>query len=127
MIPHTGCLRPFIILYDTMKQEVIVAHDKLVKEEWSCKHCEGYLRVNGLSTDAIKQVLDNAVSVLTYELTVREKEINPENFHIMEKEKNNHPDCFNQWNFPAVWTQSYPLDQFIDVPMHLLFLGIQKQ
>lgn len=25
-----------------------------------------------------------------------------------------------------MWTRSYPLDQFIDIPMHLLFLGIQK-
>ena len=126
MIPHTGCLRPFIISYDTMKEAVLLTHDKLVNQEWSYKECEGYLRVNGLSTDSIKQVLDNALSELTYELTVRDKDTNPENFHIMEKEKNNHPECFSRWKFPAVWTRSYPLDQFIDVPMHLLFLGIQK-
>ena len=126
MIPHTGRLRPFIISYDTLKEAVILTHDKLVKEEWSYKNCEGYLRVNGLSTDSIKQVLENALSELTYELTVRDKDTNPENFDIMQKEKNNHPDCFYRWKFPAVWTRSYSLDQFIDVPMHLLFLGIQK-
>ena len=126
MIPNTGRLRPFIISYETLKEAVILAHDKLVKEEWSYKHCEGYLRVNGLSTDAIKHVLDNALSVLTYELTFHDKEINPDNFDIMENEKNNHPDCFNRWKFPSVWTRYYPLDQFIDVLMHLLFLGIQR-
>ena len=87
MIPNTGRLRPFIMSYQTLKEAVILAHDKLVKEEWSCKHCEGYLRVNGLSTDAIKQVLDNALSVLTHELTVHDKEIHSENFVIMEKGK----------------------------------------
>ena len=103
-----------------------MAHDKLVKEEWSCKNCKCHLRVNGLSTNAIKHVLDNALSVLTCELTFHDKEINPENFDIMEKEKNNHPDCSNRWNFPSVWTRHYPLYQFIDVLMHLLFLGIQR-
>lgn len=86
-MPNTGRLRPFVTLCETLKEAAILAHDKLVKEEWSCEHCEGYLRVNGLSTNAIKQVLDNALSVLTHELTVRDKEINPENFDIMEKEK----------------------------------------
>ena len=79
---------------------MILAHDKLVKEEWSHEHCEGYPCVNGLSTDSMKQVLDNALSVLTYELTVWDKDINPENFHIMKNEKNNHPECFHRWKFP---------------------------
>ena len=79
---------------DSLKEAVILAHDKLVKEEWSHKHCEGYLRVNGLNTDSMKQVLDNASLVLTHELTVRDKDINPENFHTMKKEKNNHRNVF---------------------------------
>jgi hypothetical protein len=32
----------------------------------------------------------------------------------------------NEWKYPAAWERGITLSQHIDVPMHLIFLGIVK-
>ena len=58
MIPKSGRLRPFVIIYESLTQAVALAHDKLVKEKWSYKNCESFLRVNGICKNTIEQVLE---------------------------------------------------------------------
>ena len=41
-------------------------------------------------------------------------------------EQPNHPDPSSTLKFPPLWEINIKMDQYIDVPMHLLFLGITK-
>jgi hypothetical protein len=36
------------------------------------------------------------------------------------------PELYECWAYPTAWRRGLPLDAHVDVPMHLLFLGVTK-
>jgi len=49
-----------------------------------------------------------------------------DHFRALLVHREEHPNLYECWSFPAAWTRGVPLEVHVDVPMHLLFLGITK-
>jgi hypothetical protein len=47
-------------------------------------------------------------------------------YHILKRHKEHYPKRYQQWMYPAAWTHGMNIEQHVDVPMHLLFLGVTK-
>ena len=99
--------------FSTMKQAARFAfyHSKSPRNKgWTKQHCRAYLRACGINT---KQ------QDLIYEAAARA--------HAGEEEVDyNSPTGIGSYQFPAAWVGDMPLRLFIEMLMHLLFLGVAE-
>lgn len=130
-IPPTNVLSPLQLSYDLLKAAVKNAHNGFCSGEWSKKNVDSYLRVHGLNNDAINSVIECATNAkLFHDIdTDPEKLVDPDKAAFFEQivaKRNKHPQKYMMWKFPPQWTRGVNLSQHIDVPMHLVFLGVVK-
>jgi hypothetical protein len=130
-IPPTNVLSPVQLSYDLMKAAVKYANNGFCSGDWSKKNVDSYLRVHGLNNDAINSVIECATNTKLF----RDIDTDPEKLVDLDKvafyeqivaKRNKHPQKYMMWKFPPQWTRGVNLSQHIDVPMHLVFLGVVK-
>jgi hypothetical protein len=126
MVPVSGKLSPLKLEYSLMQQAVSLAHEKIVENSWTTDNARTYLRVHGLNSEAIDDIIECAQNCNTYARMKRDQVHSPHAFAEIEQERLHHPELFRQWRFPALWDRGVDLRQHIDVAMHLLFLGVVK-
>jgi hypothetical protein len=112
--------------YQDLQNAVRKTHNKLTSREWNLENANAYLRVHGLATNAIKNVLDNADRCVVWENIEAEKDKYATEYKILERDRERFPELYTMWRTPAMWDRNLKLEQVIDVIMHLLFLGCQK-
>jgi hypothetical protein len=54
------------------------------------------------------------------------KDTMAQEYRILKCHKKRFPRKYKQWMYPAAWIRGVNIEQHIDVPMHLLFLGVVK-
>ncbi len=114
-------LKPFRLNYDGLKKAVSVAHEGYVMQEWGEGTLRDVLRVEVMNKKIIDRVLKHAryakgLAVATG-ATLEELQ------QVQQKQ----PELFEKMPYPAQWLRSNTeLETYIDVIMHLLFLGIVK-
>ena len=111
----------FKMLQDLPK---LVYEDKM-KE----KTAKAFLMTFGLNEETIGKIMKSVHKKIDYDMADVEKEIDPENWREVKKQKEENPEEFElymnpKWLHPNVDLPIY-LHQ-IDAPMHLLFYGIGK-
>lgn len=126
VILRNNKLRPMKITYQIMKDAVDRAHRQVLDTTWTVPVARAYLRIHGLNTDAMDDILDCAANCRNYSIADQQKNENPGCYEAMVAEKTKNPNGFTKWSFPSLWTRGVQLDQHIDVCMHLLFLGVIK-
>ena len=80
----------------------------IIDNTWTIANSSAYLRLLGINEESADEIIDSAC---------RRKEF------IRLHPTLTPPDF---WKPPTMWTRNVPLSCHIDVPMHLLFLGIVK-
>jgi len=75
-----------------------------------------------MNSEAVNGITEHAVNCRKLN---RAQPGSPEFVTLMEK-KLKHPNKYLPWEIPSLWSRAVTLDQHVDVPMHLLFLGITK-
>ena len=99
--PPEQKLKTSVITYQDLIKSVQLTNEKLNQtnsEKWSTANARQYLKVMGLNTDTVSTVLKKAKETL----------------EVLK------------WRIPSIWSRNVPLDAHIDVPMHLLCLGVIK-
>ena len=125
-IPDTNVLKPFQLSYQKMNDAVLLAHHCFVEERWTGSNVKAYLNYFGLNTDAVAQVLENARNCQTLAAAEKNRDEEPDAYAELQNEKLQHPPLFAPWSPPACWSRGTEMSCHIDVPMHLLFLGITR-
>ena len=126
LLPASKMLRPMKITYQKMRNAVELCHRKIVMTHWSLATGRSYLKVHGMNTEAVGDILECAANCRQLVILERGKETNPQAYAEILLEKESNPGNFALWEFPSLWTRGVELEQHIDVTMHLLFLGVIK-
>jgi hypothetical protein len=74
--------------------------------------------------EAVQFVIHNAKN--TKILKTLEESNDVIQYHVLAKHRDNNPDLYNMWKHPALWDHGLTINIHVDVPMHLLFLGVMK-
>jgi hypothetical protein len=119
-------LKTFRITYGTLKNAVKIAHQAINNDTWTQSSCEIFLRVEGLHTKFIQQVLENAINCKAYRIAQNNNgRDNDELLRVLQAARDQDPKSFEMIEFPALWTRNgIELTTHVDSIMHLMFLGI---
>ena len=125
MAPPSGTLRPVVLTYERLRFAAQIAHEKAFNGSWTMKAAKVFLRVEGMNLEAVNGITEcsnNCRKVSCCQPPAG----SPEFVKLMEL-KFMSPSDYVPWRIPALWARTgATLDQHVDVPMHLLFLGITK-
>ena len=110
--PGSKTLHYVQLSFDFMKQAVRFAyfHSKSRRGGWTKANCQAYLRTCGINTRQQE---------LLYSAAVAAHDDN-------EEVDYNDPFGVGSYKFPAAWVGDMPLEKFIEMLMHLLFLGMAE-
>jgi len=101
-------LQSIVLDYSTFKTASIYSIHNFYYKKWNQSKVKSYFQSIGLNKDFVTKNIIN---------------------HTLQYQTNpslNIDDCKNNIKMPALWNGTHKLDQCIDAPMHLLFLGIVK-
>ena len=123
MAPPSGTLRPVVLTYERLRFAAQIAHEKVFNGLWTMKAAKVFLRVKGMNLEAVNGITECSNNCRKVSRT---QPGSPEFVKLMEL-KIMSPSDYAPWKIPALWARAgVTLDQHVDVPMHLLFLGITK-
>ncbi len=119
-------LVPFKLSYSALQGAVTEAHNNIVGSIWSTEEARQYLWIFGINKEATSQVIEHALNVRMFNFTEQHMATMQREYTILSLHKSKCPNKYNQWAFPATWSRGVELEQHVDVPMHMLFLGVTK-
>jgi len=117
---------PFELNYSELQRAVQRAHDELVQHRWTLDEAKSYLWVFGINFEAVTMILQHATNARIYDYAERHKDTMPNEYGSTKRHKDRYPEKYNRWPYPAAWTRGISLQQHVDVPMHLIFMGVTK-
>ena len=79
---------------------------------------------NGISKLGCTKAIEHCQNKLTYDLHL--DSLDKSNSNLMRDDIMSNPEKYNHWSGGPYWKSNMMLSQFIDVLMHLLFLGVTK-
>lgn len=103
-----------------------ISHDNIVNGTFSTQDAFMFLQENGVSTVISKQVIQHGTYALTWQNVSLQQNENPEHYSSVLKHKQKNPTLYEPAKLPVAWQTYDNFEKFIEVPMHLLFLGVTK-
>jgi len=103
-------LSSHMLSYDQLIQSVRTCQRRLLQKQWNIGQCRAYLKSNGINQEGVSMLLHHVKD-------------------LRRRFTGDHPNQIDDehlWNGPVSWHRNLDLSSNIDVPMHLLFLGITK-
>ena len=106
--PDEEMLESKKISYESLKNAVKLAVSSMSRSQkpWTKKTCECYLSTEGINSEFIEKIAKHA----------KRQRVTPSRNEVET----------SSLDHPALWNRGVPLICHIDVPMHLIFLGIVK-
>lgn len=122
-----GKLTPKQISYDLLKEAITLITNELLEDNISQNQCKSYLKQFGLNLDAQEQIIENSLNMKQWKECNKNKHVDPETFRTINDERKDNPKKFKQYQLPSSWYHTTnDISVFVDVPMHLLMLGVVK-
>jgi hypothetical protein len=118
-------LSPKKLTYDMLKVGVMSSHANYVNGQWDIDTVKQLLYSLLINNEAIHGILNHAQNARAIKLLENEPN-NSKHFQILSRHRDEHPSLYECWPFLAAWSRGVPLELHVDVPMHLLFLGVTK-
>lgn len=106
----------------SMMSMVDCVHDHIMKDSLSPSACTSLLKHNGFNIETIKVILQKSNNIKRLTEAGTDKLL----FNAIKEEQKEDPDAFTKYERPFIWSWLRNIDTFVEVPMHLLFLGIVK-
>jgi hypothetical protein len=131
-LPEDGCLSPAKLTYESLKAAVDKTHNMVSTGKWDLKEGSAYLATYTIGTVYANEVLQNADNVHCLSEAREHDTVLKSELEAMEQLAVSDPQSFLQKELPCLWvrglnnTNKVSLEKSVDVPMHLLFLGVAK-
>ena len=124
-------LRPIKITFQILKNCINVASQNLINGSWTENNVIAYCGVNGINLASSKKLNERVQNRIAIDYINNEDQQSSElkiieAFRDVKNDFMAHKDKFNLWKGGAYWNSNSKLDHFVDVIMHLIFLGITK-
>ena len=123
---RNGKLKPVKLTFQLLKNVLEKAHDNIMSGDWSLAMAKSYLSVYCIDNATATDIIARSDSCNTLFDAMVANMHDPEVLHELEDERLLDPTMYNMFPFPAMWDRPVALTQHIEVPMHLLFLGVCK-
>jgi hypothetical protein len=101
-------------------------HDGIVLKQIKRNDASSILRYFGFSGDSIDNIIGNAYNAVKWEEVNYLKNHDPIMYQNMLSDYYNNKKKYKKWTLPSSWFGEDNIKLYVDVPMHLLFLGITK-
>ena len=93
---------------------------------WTPLTCKAYLRSEGFNTKATDDIVDFTMNKISYNEAEANKDDDATKWNVIKQDYKNNPKKYNDWILPSSWYCMLDTSLYVDVPMHLLFLGVAK-
>ena len=70
--------------------------------------------------------MDTATNRSIYLEAERNKELETQKWIILRKDREKDPNKYDSWKLPSSWYNFENVELYVDVPMHLVMLGVRK-
>ena len=126
--PHNEVrtILPTKLSYEGLADTVSQVHSNIVQRVWTVEQASTYMEVGGLNEKCRTEVIDRATNCLLAISIERQREVEPEVYRILLRDKRTNPQLYKCWPLPSSWCRGVEITQHIDAIMHLVFLGVIK-
>ena len=108
-----------------LQSGVLFSHANFVRGDWDAEEVKQYLYSLSINKDAVQSVLKHAQNARAIKL-LEDDPNNNMHYQVLLCHHDSNPEMYECWAYPTAWRRGLPLDAHVDVPMHLLFLGVTK-
>ena len=131
-------LVPFKITFKSLKISCQIAFKNLKEGRWEPKHVKAFLDPQVVNKELREEIvqygmLQRSMRAVEEAYTNRQHDASEEETNKLRDALDNMsliaakcPQLFKHWKPPPMWSNVYELERFIEVLMHLLFLGNVK-
>ena len=115
-----------IITFQLMIDAITKSHKLIVNGEWPLKVAKSYLYANGINQESRIEIVQNAENCRLLYLGDKNKHRDLLTFNELSALKLSNPEKFLPWPVPPHFIRGAQLRNFVDVLMHLVFLGVAR-
>ena len=126
MIPIDGDLKPIRVTFDALKEVVYLATQKYMDGKWTANNVISYASSWTINTNGQNKIIEHCNNMKTLKIVQDRQHIDKNIKDTVLSDYKTEPHKYEQWKGGVYWNSSTTIDCFIDVIMHLLFLGIVK-
>ena len=126
MIPDDGKLSPIKLSFDILKSTVTLATHKFLCGDWSETTLRCYVSSMGINTAGNNHIIDHCNNIAALKFVQTESKVNQDMKKAIFLDYQQNEEKYKEWRGGDYWNSSMKLDNFVDVIMHLLFLGVAK-
>jgi hypothetical protein len=126
MIPKSGKIGPKLITRNYLENGVKLVHDGIILKQFKRNDAANILRYFGFNGEAIDNIIGNAYNAAKWEEANQLKNHNPILYQNLRSDYEGNKNKYRKWKLPKSWFGEDHIQLYVDVPMHLLFLGITK-
>jgi hypothetical protein len=122
-----GKLKPKQISYDNLQKAISSITSAIIEDNIKLNQCKSFLKQYGFNNESQELVIENATNMKRWKECKENKHDNPDLFRKLSIEKKKNPKKFEEYKLPSSWyNTTNDISVFVDVPMHLLMLGVVK-
>ena len=117
-------LRPFEVTFEILNRTIKFASEKFENGQWTEKELLSYTSSNNINKLGSQKIIDHCHNKMAYSLY--ENEVTTADRKLLMCDHAKNPEKYCHWKGGPFWKSNLQLSQFVDVLMHLLFLGVTK-
>jgi hypothetical protein len=110
-----------------LREAVTLVHNKIVSGVWTSTNAKVYLKTFCIQSTVIEVIVQYATNCyLMKEIKKQPDYESTPQYIALSQEQLRNPKSFLAWEIPVLWDDRFPIELYMEVPMHLLFLGMGK-
>ena len=121
-----GKIQPKQITKQLLLDALFYVHNEIMNGSLTNAKAKSVLKYNGFNTQAQDTIVECSINNKKYVDAFNNKEHDMETFVSIQEDYNDDPIKYKQFTLPSSWYHFTDLKAHVDVPMHLLMLGVVK-
>lgn len=126
MTDDDGQIEPQQINKNKLETALSFVHDEIMKGTLNTVKSKSILKYNGFNTQTQDMIVDCSINYKKYFEASKNKEKDEETYLSLQEDFNDDPKKYQKYTLPSSWYHFTDLKAHVDVPMHLLMLGVVK-
>lgn len=126
MTNDEGEIHPQQITKKKLETAITFVHDEIQKGALNNAKAKSILKYNGINREAQEMIVECANNYKKLFDAYNNKTNDPDTYISIQEDYRDEPIKFQKYTLPSAWYHFPDLNAHVDVPMHLLMLGVVK-
>lgn len=126
MTQDQGTIKPQHITKQSLEASITYVHNQIQNGLINNAKARSVLKYKGWNSEAQDAIIDCANNMKKLTRTFFNRRTDPDAYAIVLEESKDDPTKFKKYSLPSSWYHFSDLRVHVDVPMHLLMLGVVK-